>query len=114
MSEDQLQATCWQWAWNFYPITRRCLWAVPNGGSRNKAEACKFQATGVLPGVWDMHFFWKGNFYIFEFKVGTNTLSKPQEAWGKAMGDQGAIGWEIRTFESFKTIFEKILNNVYE
>lgn len=115
MTEDQLQSACFIWAWNTHPQTRRCMWAIPNGGSRNKAEAAKFKATGVLAGVLDMHFFWKGKLFLFEFKVGRNQLSQPQKDFYSAVGAQGAIYWVVRDSpDSFKKYFENILNGVYE
>lgn len=110
MSENQLQATIFQWAWNTYPQTRYCLWAVPNGGKRNKIEAQKLKATGTLAGVHDLHFIWKGIFYTFELKVGNNKLSSDQVKFKNAIESQGAKCFEIRTFIEFVKIFEKIIS----
>lgn len=108
-SEIQLQAKCFQWAWNTYPETRRCLAAVPNGGSRNKIEAMQLKASGVLAGVHDLFFFWKGKLYWFELKVGENKQTKEQLEFGKAMEAQGAICIEIRSLEQFQQEFVNAL-----
>lgn len=108
-SEDQLQASCFQWAWNQYPQTRLCLAAVPNGGSRHRMEAAKLKATGVIAGVHDLFFYWNGQLYWFELKVGYNKQSKEQKEFGEAMKKQGAICYEIRSLEQFQQIFINII-----
>lgn len=102
MSEIQLQADCFQWHWNNYPDLRRLLWAVPNGGARSKVEAAQLKASGVVAGVFDLHFFYCEQLYIFELKVGNNVKSKAQEDWEKIMVAEGAIAFEIRTLEEFQ------------
>ena len=54
MSEDLLQAEIYKQINHLFPITRGLFYAVPNGGYRNKAEAIKLIATGLLPGVSDL------------------------------------------------------------
>lgn len=110
MTEDQLQSTIFEWVWNNYPQTRYCLWAVPNGGYRNKAEANKLKATGTLAGVHDLHFLWQGNFYTFELKVGNNKMTPDQIKFKNAIEKQFGKCFEIRTFVEFITIFEKIIS----
>lgn len=109
MNEDNLQAQCYQWAWNAYPTTRRCLWAVPNGGWRNKIEAMKLKATGVVAGVHDMHFYWCGKFYTFELKVGKNKLSTAQKEWRHIVECQGATCYEIYDLATFQQIFSNLV-----
>lgn len=109
MTESQLQATCFQWAWNELPATRRLLIHVPNGGSRNKAEALQLRAQGVVAGVHDLLFYWSGQLYWFELKVGANAQSKEQIEFGKAMTEQGAVCIEVRTFEQFRLVIEGIV-----
>ena len=114
MTEDQFQASIFLWAWNTFPESRRCLWAVPNGGwMKNKIEAMKLKATGVVAGVWDLHLFFKGRFYIFELKVGTNTLQDNQIDWGVLMKQHGATLYVISEakggLELFKQVFTQIM-----
>lgn len=89
MTEDQLQAKCFQLTWNHFPEFRRCFWAVPNGGHRDPITAKKLQATGVIPGVWDIHIFCREKFCIVEFKVGNNVLSQPQREFLATMKEHG-------------------------
>ncbi len=111
MSEDKLQSSIWIKAWNEYPEARRCMWAVPNGGVRNQLEAIKLKATGVLPGVFDMHLYWQNQLYCFEFKVGYNNLSDHQIQWQAAIEKQGAKTFLIRSEEEFFNIFTMIIRH---
>lgn len=108
-SEDQLQAKCYQWFHNNHPDLRGLLWAVPNGGWRNKREAVKLKATGVVKGVHDLHLFYKGILYTFELKVDKNKQSKAQIDWGEKIRQQGALSYEVRDFEYFKFLIDSIL-----
>lgn len=109
LSEDQLQAECFQWIWNTYPQTRRCIFAIPNGGKRSPTEAMKLRATGVVPGVHDILFVWNRQVYFMELKVGRNKQSADQILFGEAVKAQGAVCLEIRTFDEFKTAINHIL-----
>lgn len=102
MTEDQLQAKCHQLTWNYFPQLRRKWWAVPNGGHRNPVEAKKLQACGVIPGVWDIHFYVQSRLLIIEMKVEYNKLSQPQEAWRDLMVGEGADWVVVRTVEQWK------------
>jgi hypothetical protein len=110
--EDILQAKCYQWFHNNYPHLRKTLWAIPNGGSRNKYEAMKLKATGTVKGVHDLHFLHNSIFYTFELKVNENILSDDQIAFYLAIEKQGGKCFEIRKFEDFKNSIEKIISNV--
>lgn len=55
MTEDKLQAKCFQSANKLIPQTRGLLYAIPNGAYlKNKAQALKLIATGLTPGIADM------------------------------------------------------------
>ena len=109
MSEDKLQAEFFQHVWNNYPQLRRCMWAVPNGGLRNKLEAFKLKATGTIAGVWDLHIFYKGKFYIIETKVGNNKLSDKQILWRDVMISQGAKAFVYYNMQEGMKIIDEIL-----
>jgi len=109
MTEIQIQATSFQWAWNTYPETRLCLFHVPNGGSRNKIEAAQLKASGVIPGIPDLIFIWKGHIYAFEAKTQYGKLSDVQKALHDAWKDQGITVSIFRSIEEFKSLFISIL-----
>lgn len=108
-NEDQFQAACFEWAWNYLPQTRRLLWHVPNGGARNAKEASKLKAMGVVPGVFDLHLLWHGVLWVIELKVGLNSQSNEQIKWGEAVRAHGAQTYEIRDLEQFQQIMKKIV-----
>lgn len=109
-SELQLQAACFQFCWNMRPATRYCIWAVPNGGTRNMMEGMAFKASGVLAGVHDLHFFWKARFYTFELKFGNNKMSDKQIKFKQIIEKNGGVCYLIESFEQFCIIFDEILN----
>lgn len=112
ITEDQFQAELYMWFHNALPEARRCLWAVPNGGWRHAGQLKLLEATGVVAGVWDLHLYWRGQFYIFELKVGSNTLSTPQKKWGALMLDQGAETYEIHERFGGREIFKKVCMDI--
>lgn len=75
-SEDTEQIHVCNWAaWNEnrYPELK-WLHHIPNGGSRNKAEAVKLKSMGVKSGVSDLHLPYAKGVYIglyIEMKYGT-------------------------------------------
>lgn len=106
-TEDVLQAKCFQWHWNKYPAQRRTLWHIPNGGQRNAREGAKFKAMGVVAGVADLHWLYKGRLFVFELKVGSNTLSEAQKQWRAAVVPAGALWFEIRSLEQFQEVIKQ-------
>lgn len=112
-SEAQLQALLWKIAWNEFPQSRGHIWAIPNGAKRSQYEQTLSKATGTLAGVWDLHCFYKGVFYIFELKYGKNTLSPEQRQYGEAMENNGAICHVIREndVERWKMILRGIFGD---
>lgn len=115
MTEDQLQAALWQWAWNAYPQYRKHMWAVTNSGLTNPNRA---KAMGLLSGVWDLHVFYRNTFHIIETKVGNNQLTTDriikgkkvygQKEWGELMADHGATRHIYRSLEEGKQVYESI------
>lgn len=85
-SEDEEQQKVIQWAElmsNAYPDLQM-LYHVPNGGSRNRAEAGKLKRMGVRAGVPDLVLPVPRNGYAglyIELKVGENRPSKNQKNW---------------------------------
>lgn len=52
--EHDLQVACVEWFRYQYPHLHNRLFAVPNGGYRDRKTACKLKAEGVLSGVSDL------------------------------------------------------------
>lgn len=129
MTEDQLQAKFWAWAWNSYPEARRHMWAVPNSAigmilnQKDLMQANKMKATGLLEGVWDLHIFWHNKFHIIETKIPGGRLSIDhvdskgrkhygQKEWGEMMVSHGAISHVYYSLEEGQAIFRQIIENV--
>jgi hypothetical protein len=108
-SEAHLQSHCYQWAHNTFPDTRGLLFAVPNGGTRNKIEASQLKATGVVPGVADMLFLYSRKVYAFEFKFGPGKQSPAQKEWQAKVVQQGFDYFLVNDADAFKYIFKTIV-----
>ena len=103
--EGEEQARLFSWAamhtWEHPELA--LLFHIPNGGKRGKAEAARFQAEGVKPGVPDLFLpvprsGFHGLFIELKRQAG-GRASKEQNVWIKTLVDQGyrafvAKGWE--------------------
>ena len=93
-SEDTEQINVIQWAgWNMnrYPELR-WLFHVPNGGSRNRAEAVKFKQMGVKAGVSDLCLPFPRGMYcglFIEMKFGDNRQQDKQKEFLADMAEAG-------------------------
>lgn len=92
--EDLEQATLIQWC-NLQSCKYselKMIFAIPNGGYRNKGEARKLKATGTKSGVPDLFLpvprSQKYGLFI-EMKVGRNKCTENQKKWIRALMEQG-------------------------
>jgi hypothetical protein len=108
-SEIQFQAILFQWCWNTYPQTRRLLFHVPNGGKRGKIEAMQLKASGVIAGIPDLIFIWKGKMYAFELKTATGILSDNQKEVHAIWANHNVTVNVIRTLLDFQNIINSII-----
>ena len=98
-SEDTEQINVVSWAnWNMnrYPELR-WLFHVPNGGSRNRAEAVKFKQMGVKAGVSDLCLPFPRGIYcglFIEMKYGNN---RQQDTQKEFLADMAAAGHFVAT-----------------
>lgn len=76
---------------NIYPALKN-IYAIPNGGYRNKIEAANLKRQGVKSGVPDLHLAYPNKnhhgLYI-EMKWGKNTPTENQEEWIKGLSAAG-------------------------
>ncbi len=82
--ESDLQIACVRWFAMQYPRYRGLLFAVPNGGSRNRIEAARMKAEGMVTGVSDLILLVpRGHFgaLCIELKTETGRLSPAQKEW---------------------------------
>lgn len=76
---------------NIYPELKM-LYAIPNGGTRNKIEAVNLKRQGVVPGVPDLCLAVpKGKYHglYIEMKVHPNKTTAVQEIWLKNLSFYG-------------------------
>lgn len=91
-SEDTEQINVIAWArWNSarHPELK-LLYHIPNGGSRNKAEAVKLKQMGVLAGVPDLHLPVPKGYYnglYIEMKFANGRVEKTQRDFLKAAAE---------------------------
>ncbi|MEJ2905056.1 VRR-NUC domain-containing protein [Pedobacter panaciterrae] len=88
-SEAEMQAEIFQYFWNEYPKTRRLLFHVPNGGSRNKIEAVRLRAQGVVKGVTDFILLGLNGMVGIELKIPGGIISDDQQKIHSAWIKQG-------------------------
>lgn len=108
MSEDRLQAQCYQHFHNTFPERRGLFFAIPNGGLRNKIEAMKFKATGVVSGIPDLIYLHKTGPVGIEMKTETGVLSPDQKKIHTIWEANGIKIYVCRTFEEFQQIINEI------
>jgi len=95
-----------------YPKFKRNLFAIPNGGHRNKAVAGRMKAEGVLAGVWDLMLTvprgqWAGCF--IETKWGKNGLTDSQKAF-RCSNEKFYYFLVYRSLDEFEQKIEKYLS----
>lgn len=105
-AESNTQQECVRWFRLQYPRYTKLLFAVPNGGARNKIEAGILKAEGVTPGVSDLILLLGRDGYnalCIEMKT-TDRRSKQndnQAEWQAAVEEHGSKYVVCRTVDSF-------------
>lgn len=111
------------------------MWSVPNDAIgeltslKDILRINELKATGLMPGVWDLHLFWRdpidgiGKLHIIETKLPGQQLTQDrivrsdgrerkvygQKEWGELMASHGAIRHIYHTLEEGVAIFEGIV-----
>jgi hypothetical protein len=67
------------------------------------------KAVGLIPGVSDCLFIWRGRTYCFEFKTPTGRQSQAQIEWQRKVTYQGMDYYIIRSLEQFQSNMNEIL-----
>lgn len=118
---DRLQQQCWQHLWNTYPQSRYLVWhtkneAIPYPGESKKQyiiRRSQDKAKGLLPGVWDLVFYWKGVLHLFDIKVGKDRLSDDQIRFRDQVVSQGGRAYVIEELVTFIEATKNIFNGTY-
>lgn len=104
-TEIQLQAACFQWHWNSFPLLRGTLFHI-NQKARNAIEGNQMKAIGVVPGVSDLcNILPFGRVRWIEMKTQDGRQSPDQVKFQRLCEELGHEYIICRTFEEFKLLF---------
>lgn len=110
---SSLQSRCFLWIWNEHPELRYLCFSVNNNLTTETPDARRqmaiLKSLGVVKGVLDLIFYYKGRMYAFDIKVGKDKLKPEQIEFITAITAQGGYGCEIRSFEEFKEKINAII-----
>lgn len=114
-SEAQEQAALFEWAeWNAGQVPElRLMFHIPNGGSRNKAEAKNLKCQGVKSGVPDIFLpVMRGGFggLWIELKTVSGKASAAQNKYIAALNAQGYAAEVCYGFEHAAEVIKKYLS----
>lgn len=80
------------------------------GTTKATMKMARLKSIGLVRGVLDYEFFYNGQLYFFDFKVGNDKLSKSQLEFIRFTERQGAKCYEIRSLDQFQQIINAIIN----
>lgn len=112
--ESNLQQACVKWFKLAYP--KKVIFSIPNEGMRQKANASRLKAEGMLAGVSDIfimepvgkyHGLW------VELKIPPNTPTKSQSDFIRKADERDYANWVCYSFDQFKENVEIYLNGKY-
>jgi hypothetical protein len=112
--ESHIQQSCIRWFDYQFPELSKCLFAVPNGGARNKREAGIMKGEGVRAGVADLILLVpRGGFgaLCIELKSETGKQSKEQKEWQRQAELAGNKYVVCRDVEAFSREVKNYLSN---
>ena len=114
--EHQLQVQCVKWFGHAHPELQGRLFAVPNGGRRDRATGAMLKAEGVVAGVADLILLKPNNTHgalLIEMKTAENNSrqSEAQRKWQKCVTSYDEYKYVVtRSFEAFVDAVETYLN----
>lgn len=110
--EANLQSSCVSWFDLQYPKLSPLLFAVPNGGSRNKLEAVNLKRQGVKAGVADLILLFPRGGHgalLIEMKYGKGRQRDTQKSWQRTAEAAGYRYVICRTLDEFMCEVKKYL-----
>ena len=113
--EHRIQCACIQWFRYQYPHMRHNLFAIPNGGRRDKTTAAKLKAEGVLAGVADLILLKSNAYYgalLIEMKTRVGRQADTQREWQKLIENDGYHYVVCRSLDDFMREVNQYLSNV--
>jgi len=112
--EDNIQEAFFNTARMIFPKLNKLLFAVPNGGKRDKKEAARFKRQGVVPGISDIICLVPNKEYHFlclETKTEKGVLSEDQIKFQKQIGASGGLYLVFRSAAEGIELLTKYLKN---
>lgn len=115
-SHDRLVSECFLFTWNEFEDTQRLVFH-PNNETRpfegESKDAFKKRlmlnfSIGVVAGVMDLVWYWKGRLHVFDIKIGGDRVSKEQEEFAAQVVKNGGTAHTIIDLEQFKAIFKAL------
>lgn len=110
--ESQMQRQSVAWFRMQYPKLALLLFAVPNGGARNRVEAAIMKGEGVTAGVADVLLLFPSKGYhglCIEFKTSRGKQRPSQIIWQHQVEWAGYRYSVVRSFDEFRAEIEKFL-----
>lgn len=103
-AEHRLQCACVRWFRMQHPGLRHALFAIPNGGRRDKATGARLKEEGVVAGVADLillHASGGSHALLIEMKAGKGRQSQSQKEWQQMISADGYKYVVCRSLEEF-------------
>jgi len=100
--ESQLQSACVEWFRYQYPEPKHLIFAMPNGGKRNKITAAIMKREGVRAGVPDLCIIAKSKIFFIEMKTPKGTLTLSQKEVFPMIKSNFVLIFVCRTFTEFQ------------
>lgn len=112
--EHQIQVACVNWFRLKYPKLRNVLFAIPNGGRRDKKTGCVLKAEGATSGVADLILLKRNNRFgslCVEMKTKSGQQSDTQKKWQKEVEATGNKYVVCRSLDEFMKEITEYLND---
>ena len=106
------QTWLFQWAWSAAALKwpeLRLMYAIPNGGSRNKAEAARLKGQGVNPGIPDICLpVARGGFHGLYIEMKRRKYGETSEAQDEKIPLLRAQGYRVEVCKGFQAAADVI------
>ena len=107
--ESDIQRECIKWFRLRFKEPKYLIFAVPNGGKRNRIEAAIMKAEGVRAGVADLIIISNHKLFFIEMKAAKTVQTETQIEFEKIVNRLGFDYYLCRSFDDFKNVIEKEL-----
>ena len=111
MTEEQIQAACFIWHWNTFPLERQML-HHNNNNSHNRNKGAMMKALGVVEGISDFELILDNMVIWIEMKTPEGSLSPAQKTFRDKVQSRGHIYVVLRTVETFKQFVNKAYGKI--